>query len=520
MNVVAKGGLNKMTWTLLATHLSMQFGDTQALDDLSIEFKSGEIHGVVGHNGAGKSTLLQILSGALTPSEGDLTLDGTNLNFSEPFQAIKAGIACVYQELSLPTNLTVTECLFLGHEIGKFGVLSKKEMNKRAQILCDEYGIEVDSSKTMCSDLSISQRQLLEIAAASNRRARVLLFDEPTTALEPKQVEILFKLMRKLAREENLVVIFVDHRLDEILSVCDRVTALADGKIRLSEDVANLDIAKLTEAIIGIPRVRTSNVNESRFGDDATLGEKETDNDLLLEIKFLKGSRLNVNEFTLVNGEIVGLYGLNGSGRSRFLKTLYGVNYFESGSILFKGKVFNPKEPKSALNSGIAYLSEERKSDGFIPLMNAYENISLSVLSRYKRLKLFINHKMKIEASQRAIQAVNALGNLRGPIVRLSGGNQQKVLFAGSILKNPSLLLIDEPTIGIDVGAKKEIYELIKKLAHDNGVSVIFSAGEEEEILTLADSVVIFRDGATTGKKFKSSDLSIQVLRTLAIKGA
>lgn len=518
--MVAKSGLNEMTWSLLATHLSMQFGDTQALNDVSIEFKSGEIHGVVGHNGAGKSTLLQVLSGALTPGEGGLTLDGTNLNFSEPFQAINAGIACVYQELSLPTNLTVTECLFLGHEIGNFGVLSKKEMNKKAQILCDEYGIEVDSGKTVCSELSISQRQLLEIAAASNRRARVLLFDEPTTALEPKQVEILFKLMRKLAQEENLVVIFVDHRLDEILSVCDRVTALADGKIRLSEDVANLNITKLTEAIVGISQLRASNTNKGSFSTNVTLGKKESNNELLLEIKSLKSSRLAVNEFTLSKGEIVGLYGLNGSGRSRFLKTLYGVNHFDSGSILFKRKVFKPTEPKSALDLGIAYLSEDRKNDGFIPLMNAYENISIAVLSRYKRLKLFINHKIKIEASKAVIQSVNALGNLRGPIVRLSGGNQQKVLFAGSILKNPSLLLLDEPTKGIDVGAKKEIYELIKTLAHDKGVSVIFSAGEEEEILTLADSVVIFRDGITTGKKFKTNELSIQMLRTLAIKGA
>lgn len=509
-----------MTWSLLATHLSMQFGDTHALDDVSIEFTSGEIHGVVGHNGAGKSTLLQVLSGALAPAEGSLTLDGQNLAFSEPFQAIKAGIACVYQELSLPTNLTVTECLFLGHEIGHFGVLSKKDMNEKAQILCNEYGIEVDSGKTICSDLSISQRQLLEIAAASNRRARVLLFDEPTTALEPKQVDILFKLMRKLAREENLVVIFVDHRLDEILSVCDRVTALADGKIRLSEKVTDLSIAKLTDAIVGIPRERVGTTGGSKLIAGSSSGRKQANNEILLKIESLKSSRLDVSEFSLLNGEIIGLYGLNGSGRSRFLKTLYGVNHFDSGSILLKGNIYIPTDPKSALEKGIAYLSEERKSDGFIPLMNAYENITLPVLKRYKRLKLFINHKMKIHAGETAVQSVNALGNLKGPIVRLSGGNQQKVLFAGSILKNPTLLLLDEPTKGIDVGAKKEIYELIKTLAHDNGVSVIFSAGEEEEVLTLADSVVIFKDGATSGRKTQSSNLSVQMLRTLAIKGA
>jgi ABC-type sugar transport system ATPase subunit len=518
--VVAKSDVHKMTWSLLATHLSMQFGDTRALDDVSIEFKSGEIHGVVGHNGAGKSTLLQVLSGALAPGVGTLTLDGSNLTFSEPFQAIKAGIACVYQELSLPTNLTVTECLFLGHEIGHFGILSKKEMNARAEVLCNEYGIEVDPGKTICSDLSISQRQLLEIAAASNRRARVLLFDEPTTALEPKQVEILFKLMRKLAREENLVVIFVDHRLDEILSVCDRVTALADGKIRLSEEVSNLSIAKLTEAIVGIPRLKSRIAAADESNDEKNSHLMELKQELLLEIKSLKSSRLDVDDFTLQKGEIVGLYGLNGSGRSRFLKTIYGINQFDSGSIYLKGELFKPTEPKSALEKGIAYLSEERKSDGFIPLMNAHENITLPVLRRYKKFKLFINHKMKIEASQAVIQSVNALGNLSGPIARLSGGNQQKVLFAGSILKNPILLLLDEPTKGIDVGAKKEIYELIKTLAHESGVSVIFSAGEEDEILTLAESAVIFRDGVTSGKKFKSSDLSIQLLRTLAIKGA
>jgi ribose transport system ATP-binding protein len=497
----------------------MQFGDTRALNDISIEFRSGEIHGIIGHNGAGKSTLLQILSGALTPWQGSLTLDGENLIFNEPFQAIEAGIACVYQELSLPTNLTVTECLFLGHEIRHFGILSKKEMNKRAKNLCKEYGIEVEPGKTVCSDLSISQRQLLEIAAASNRKVRVLLFDEPTTALEPKQVEILFKLMRKLAQEENLVVIFVDHRLDEILSVCDRVTALSDGKIRLSETVENLSISKLTDAIVGISRPREIQ-KEHTLSSDSNQDTKALSSEVLLHVKALKSARLEVNELNLLKGEIVGLYGLNGSGRSRFLKTLYGINSFDSGSILLENQIFEAKEPKSALKMGVSYLSEERKSDGFVPLMNAYDNITLPVLKRFKRLKVFVNHKAKTEAGKKAILSVSALGNLNGPIVRLSGGNQQKVLFAGSVLKNPILLLLDEPTKGIDVGAKREIYELIKIFAHNHGVSVIFSAGEEEEILTLADSVVIFRDGATSGKKFPAADLSVQLLRTLAIKGA
>jgi ribose transport system ATP-binding protein len=489
----------------------MKFGSSKALDDISVEFNAGEIHGVVGHNGAGKSTLLQILSGALSPTNGELVMGDQKLEFDEPSKALEAGIACVYQELSLPMNLPVYQCMFLGHEITSGIFTDKKKMKDESKRLCELVGLEIDVN-VILGTLSVAQRQLLEIAAALGRNTKVLLLDEPTTALEPNQVEILFEIIRKLAKEQNLIVLLVDHKLDEILSVCNKVTALADGKVILSGNTSEITLEQLTEAVVGTARkhVEVSDKKSQQAAQKMTKGN-------FFEAKNIEAEGLHDISFTVGQGEILGIYGLNGSGRSRLLRLLYGDLKIELGQLIIDGKVMRFNNPQDAFNSGIAYLSEERKRDGFVPLMNSGENVTLPILKLFKRLRIILNHQSRKNFADNLTNNLSVRGNLKGPISRLSGGNQQKVLFAKVLAQKPKVVLLDEPTKGIDIGAKREIYKIIKDAATKDNITVLVVSSEEEEILTLADNVLIMKSGKVIGDKINSKGLSIIDLRRFSL---
>lgn len=499
------------SWSLSVNHLTMKFGSSKALDDISVEFNAGEIHGVVGHNGAGKSTLLQILSGALSPTNGELVMGDQKLEFDEPSKALEAGIACVYQELSLPMNLPVYQCMFLGHEITSGIFTDKKKMKDESKRLCELVGLEIDVN-VILGTLSVAQRQLLEIAAALGRNTKVLLLDEPTTALEPNQVEILFEIIRKLAKEQNLIVLLVDHKLDEILSVCNKVTALADGKVILSGNTSEITLEQLTEAVVGTARkhVEVSDKKSQQAAQKMTKGN-------FFEAKNIEAEGLHDISFTVGQGEILGIYGLNGSGRSRLLRLLYGDLKIELGQLIIDGKVMRFNNPQDAFNSGIAYLSEERKRDGFVPLMNSGENVTLPILKLFKRLRIILNHQSRKNFADNLTNNLSVRGNLKGPISRLSGGNQQKVLFAKVLAQKPKVVLLDEPTKGIDIGAKREIYKIIKDAATKDNITVLVVSSEEEEILTLADNVLIMKSGKVIGDKINSKGLSIIDLRRFSL---
>lgn len=499
------------TWLLSVNNLSMNFGQTQALDQVSIEFESGRIHGIVGHNGAGKSTLLQILSGAIVPTSGVISLQGELLNINEPADAISKGIVCVYQELALPVNLKVYQCLFLGREVSKHGRLDKRFMHDATKALCAEVGLDVKPDDVV-DTLSVAQRQLLEIASAIGKQVQVLLLDEPTTALEPSKVNVLFSTIKRLAKEKHIVVILVNHRLDEILSVCDKVSALTDGKLISSELVEDLNVQKLTSYVVG----NSSKVHSSYSSDLIDLGVSKS-SDEVLAVSDLKGERLNDISFSLSRGEVLGIYGLNGSGRSRLLRVLYGDLQKQSGNIFLEGKEIDIKSPQKAIESGFAFLSEERKRDGFIPLMPASDNIVLPIIRNFIKYFFFVEHKRKSKFGKEQLENLNVRGNLIGPIMRLSGGNQQKVLFAKVLAQNPGILLLDEPTKGIDIGAKSEIYRVIKDAARIRGIGVLVVSSEEEEILTLADSVIIMKNGKCDGRKFPTNRHSVATLRELAL---
>ncbi len=499
------------SWSLSVNHLTMKFGSSKALDDISVEFNAGEIHGVVGHNGAGKSTLLQILSGALSPTNGELVMGDQKLEFDEPSKALEAGIACVYQELSLPMNLPVYQCMFLGHEITSGLFTNKKKMKDESKRLCALVGLDIDVN-VILGTLSVAQRQLLEIAAALGRNTKVLLLDEPTTALEPNQVEILFTIIRKLAKEQNLIVLLVDHKLDEILSVCNKVTALADGKVILSGKTSEITLEKLTDAVVGTTR-KHAEVSDKT----SQQGEQKITNGNFFEAKNIEAEGLHDISFTVGQGEILGIYGLNGSGRSRLLRLLYGDLKIELGQLIIDGKVMRFNNPQDAFNSGIAYLSEERKRDGFVPLMNSGENVTLPILKLFKRLRIILNHQARKDFADNLTNNLSVRGNLKGPISRLSGGNQQKVLFAKVLAQKPKVVLLDEPTKGIDIGAKREIYKIIKDAAAKDNITVLVVSSEEEEILTLADNVLIMKSGKVIGDKINSTGLSIIDLRRFSL---
>lgn len=500
-----------LTGSLSIDHISMIFGVTKVLDEVSVEFRPGNIYGVVGHNGAGKSTLMQILSGALRPTEGDISLGEQKLEFNTPQDALLAGIACVYQELSLPLNLPIYQCLYLAHEFRKGPFVDKRRMREESKKLCALVGLNIDVNLVL-GTLPVSQRQLLEIAAALGRNAKALLLDEPTTALEPSQVEVLFNIIRKLADEQNLIVLLVNHKLDEILSVCDHVTALAEGAVILSSKTSETNLAQLTEAIIGT-NLKSTNVAVNGDGTNRSI-EKSVS---YIEANNIKAPGLHDVSFSVNQGEILGIYGLNGSGRTRLLRVLYGDLEIESGQLRIDGADITFKDPRDAFRQGVAYLSEERKRDGFFPLMNAAENVTLPILWKFREFMIFLNRKSLQRFSEKSLLDLSVKGNLKGPISRLSGGNQQKVLFAKVLAQKPRILLLDEPTKGVDIGAKREIYRIIKDAAENENVTILVVSSEEEEILALSDSVLVMKLGNVLGDKLRAEGLSLTDLRRAAL---
>ncbi|MBK3564733.1 sugar ABC transporter ATP-binding protein [Streptomyces sp. MBT62] len=501
--------------TTTAEHLAVdsigkRYGQTQALDGVTLKLVPGQVLALVGHNGAGKSTLLKMLAGAERPDEGAVLLDGVPQHFSTPADSLAAGIACVYQELRLVDQLTVAQNVFLGHETTRRGRLAQTEMNRRTAELCQEYGVTA-APTDRAGELSVAQRQMVEVVAALNRNARYLLLDEPTTALEAQQIDHLLATVKRISRERNMGILLVDHKLDEVFSVADHVIGLANGRVVLSGSAATVSRDDVVHAIVGEsgtaadpPAHRTDRTD--REGPEP---------DVVLDAVHVSTDRLKDVTLQVRAGEVLGLYGLVGSGRSRFLRTLYGAERPPLGALTLAGSPYRPKSPAGAIRSGIAFLSEERKADGFVPGMSARENVSLPVLHRFSRAGRLQRRRIA-RATHDALQEVAVRGDTEQPITRLSGGNQQKVLFARAALQQPRLLLLDEPTKGVDVGAKAEIHTLIRAMAADGQAAVIVVSTEEEELIGLADAVCVFKEGACDGTKYPRDTVTPGDLRRLA----
>lgn len=504
---------------LVVTDISKTYGATRALSNVSLRVRPGEVVALIGHNGAGKSTLLRSLSGAEVPDSGTISVDGNASGFSSPKDATDAGIACVYQELSLIDQLSVAENVFLGQERKSGALLNRREMQRIADDLCREYGIPVRATDAV-GNLSVAQRQLLEVARAIHHEAKFLLLDEPTTALEEQQVHDLIALIRRLTREKGVGVLLVDHKLDEVFAVADRIVGLSNGRIVLDGDVNEVDRQIVVDAIIGDHDVPVEEIvgGGAVTGDIEGIKEDElrkTFGAPVLEAVDVRGNGLSGVNLKVHQGEILGIYGLIGSGRSRFLRTVYGAEPLASGELFLERQKYTPRRPGDAIKAGVAFVSEERKSDGFIPQLSSVDNAVLPILGRHMRAGL-LNWKKLRGSADEVLSQMRIRGEITSPITALSGGNQQKALFARATLQAPRLLLLDEPTKGVDIGAKQEIHNIIRRLAREKNVAVIVVSSEEEELTGLANTICVFRKGSCDGTIFAKESVSPAQLRELA----
>ncbi|HWK46972.1 MAG TPA: sugar ABC transporter ATP-binding protein, partial [Stellaceae bacterium] len=425
-----------------ATGIKKGFAGTAVLHGIDFTVRPGTIHGLLGHNGAGKSTLLKILAGVQPPDEGTLAIGERVLHLASPREALSQGIACVYQELRLIPNLTVTENLFLGRELKRAGFLDSADMLAHTRRVLADFGLRVDAAAAVRT-LSHPDKQMVEVVANLDSDARFLLLDEPTTALDGRQAEEMLQAVRRIATERSIGVVLVSHKLDEVLSICDEATVLSGGRVVLQAERAELTKAAIVDAIVGDGGHR----QVERECRSETLGRT------VIKVRDLKGPHLDGVNLQAAAGEVLGIYGLVGSGRTRFLRTLMGLEPMTGGTLDLAGQPYTPRAPAHAQKAGIAFLSEERKRDGFIPQMSAFRNVVLPTLRRYRRAGL-VDHRGADAAARTLLGRIGTRGHLDRPIKALSGGNQQKVLFGRIIEQDAQLILLDEPTKGVDIGAK------------------------------------------------------------------
>lgn len=484
--------------------IKKSFGRIEVLHGVDLEVRAGEVHALLGENGAGKSTLMKILSGILRPSEGEIWVDGTERHFADYDAAIQAGIGIVFQEFSLIPYLNAVENMFLAREMrNRLGLLDRAAMRSRAREIMAKLGVDVQMDVPI-NRLSVAEQQFVEIAKTLALDARILILDEPTATLTPSEVEHLFKVMREL-RRQGVAIIFISHHLEEIFEICDRITVLRDGNYINSCDVADVDNDRLVEMMVG-RRL------EAGFPPKADIDVSAPTIIDVEELQLRKGGP--VSRFSLRNGEILGFAGLVGSGRTESVLAMLGEHTSVQCKMKLDGVVTRLSGADQALENGIGLLPESRKEQGLITSFSILQNISLNNYGKYRRLHWFVDLKKELEATQVAMRQVRV--KAQGPYARidtLSGGNQQKVVIARWINHDMRVLIFDEPTRGIDVGAKAEIYALMRAFTNA-GYSIIMISSELPEIIGMSDRVCVFRSGGIVatleGEKITSEEVMTQ----------
>jgi monosaccharide-transporting ATPase len=469
--------------------ITKRFSGTAALSNVDLSLESGEIHALVGENGAGKSTLIKVLTGALQPDEGTIRLDGQTVHFRSPDQAQAAGIAAVYQEIHLLELRTVAENIYFNREPCHHGLIDWKRMNEKTQDVLSALGLDVDPEARV-GDLKIALRQMISIARCFSLGSKVVVLDEPTSSLSAQEVSVLYDVVRKL-KTQGVSVIYVSHRFDELYSICDRVTVLRDGKLVGTHHLSELDRTDLVCLMLGKQR------NEVRFGTTAfhrQHSERQVSTPVLLAENVAKEPRLKKVSVEVRSGQIVGLAGLLGSGRSETARVIFGADRPDTGMIYLEGQRAVLHSPRDAIRRGVGFLAEDRKTEGILPEGSITENLTLPALPLLSRFG-FISRRRQREVVTDFIRRLRIkTSNPRQKITELSGGNQQKVLLARWLCRNPKLLILDEPTRGIDVGARAEIQGVINELARQ-GVGVLMISAELEELIEACSRIVVLRDG-------------------------
>lgn len=466
--------------------IDKSFGSNQVLKQAGFTLESGEVHALMGENGAGKSTLMKILTGVYTKDAGTVLVDGKEVNYKNPQEAEKAGIVFIYQELNVMFDLTVEENLFMGKEIhGKFGICDKKAMQKKAQEALNTLGVNI-SPKTVMSELSVGQQQMVEICKALMADAKVIIMDEPTAALTQSETVALFKVIESL-RKKGVSMVYISHRMEEIFELCDRITVLRDGSYIGVKNIPETNMNEIVKMMIG------REIGERYPSRDVKIGKE------VLKVKGLtrKGTFHDVS-FSVRAGEVLGVSGLMGAGRTEIMQAIFGNLSYESGTIEIDGKEVKISNPRQAMEHGIGFITEDRKTEGLMLDKSIRENISLCNLGRISKSSV-ISKEAEKDMVAEAIKDLHI--KCFGPFHEcnnLSGGNQQKVVLAKWILTNPKILILDEPTRGVDIGAKKEIYNIINKLAAQ-GVAIIMVSSELPEVLGMSDNIMVVREGEVRG---------------------
>ncbi|MDR3052012.1 MAG: sugar ABC transporter ATP-binding protein [Oscillospiraceae bacterium] len=474
------------------------FPGVRALDDIRFTLERQQIHALCGENGAGKSTLIKVLCGVYphTEYEGDLLIDGETVQFKTIADAEKKGIAVIHQELSLFNQLSVTENLFVGHEIQRNGILDKNAMTKETFKWIDWFNLDGVTPSSLVGDLGVGKQQLIEIARAVRQPGvRILILDEPTASLTENETELLLGILQKL-RKEGTSIIYVSHKLDEVMRLCDRITVLRDGATVGSVSTNAITQDQLVHMMVG-------REIEDMYPPKDTAPTAE----VLLEIRdynvfeYVTGKQLVKNAGLAVRrGEIMGMYGLVGAGRTEFISTVYGSDQYKgSGKVLWKGKPLRINTPVEALNAGIAYCTEDRKEAGIIPTMDVGENTTIEFITGFVKGLAIDKNAEVMRASEQVKELSVKTPSLATKIVNLSGGNQQKVLLARNLLGDIELLILDEPTRGIDVGAKQEIYSIMRRLVK-KGITILMISSELPEVLGMSDRVCVMHRGQIMGE--------------------
>lgn len=488
---------------LAVENVCKSFPGVTALDNVDLSVAAGEVVAVIGENGAGKSTLMKILAGIQPPNRGNIFVDGNPVQFAGVNDALARGIVLIHQELNLAQNLDVGANIFLGREPTRMGMIDRAAIRAASSRVLEKVGLNISPDEPV-SNLPIGHQQLVEIAKALSVGAKLLIMDEPTSSLSAREVESLFEVIDDL-REEGVSIIYISHRLDEVLRLADRVVVLRDGENAGMLTGDEIDRDRMVNMMVGrdVSKFYAREINQP--------GE------VVLEVKDLATPdfpqhRLN---FSVRSGEIVGISGLVGAGRTELMLTLFGINHTDSGSILVNGQRCQFRSPRDAIEAGIALVPEDRKQQGLMLEMNILENIGLPGLQDHKRLVAMVDQKHEVENATKTISELKIkTPSMWQTTKHLSGGNQQKIVIGKWLALQPTIFLLDEPTRGIDIGSKEEVYRLIDQMAR-RGVAVLFVSSEMEEIIGMSDRVIVMHEGRISGQ-LERNQISEEAIMQLA----
>ena len=465
-------------------HISKQYTGVKALDDVSISFRRGEVHALMGENGAGKSTLIKTLSGAIQPNDGEIVFEGTTYTHMEPHQAMELGIHVIYQEFNMMPELSVAENIFMGQQLGGGVLFNKSITEERAQKILDGMHVKINAKETV-KNLSVANMQLVEIAKALTRDVKVLVMDEPTAPLTDAEVETLFEIVQML-KSKGVTIIYISHRIAEVFQISDRVSVLRDGRFIKTVMTNEVDRDELIRLMVG------REVSDTYPKRDFAPGE------VVLELRDVCGNGVENVSFAVRSGEIFGLSGLVGAGRTETMRMIFGADPIDSGEVLLNGQPVHPKHPAEAVKLGIGLIPEDRKQQGLLLDLPIFTNISMATMRDISHFTV-VNSRAEKENVNRLVEAVTIKTPSIAQLVRnLSGGNQQKVVIAKWLAANCKVLIFDEPTRGIDVGARHEIYKLMNELCRQ-GIAIVMISSDMEEILGMSDRIMVLCEGHQAG---------------------